>query len=327
MLRSDVTNMAYRVGRSTTGGLPPVEGLSAGSKFNVGDKTDMLNTAITASRHHSHKDKVTQVKCMGSYVITCSVDRAVKCWDAHSLQLKLSMECPRPVLDLACLRLDEQRTLILAACQFGYVYSWRLNHEKSLTSRMCNVFNFHVPNPIRTLVTSPDGAWVSSGCCYAMYEVQGGRLVESVRGSLKVWRAQDIVTASEDTSTEYADISKQAFRTVRELVSNDPRRKYRMQPRDELQVSRSFGVRSLAFTPDGTLLVVGLGTPWDSRPVLPDSKVVLCRPDSLETLNIVTCPGHQVTAVRCCTATPHVIVVTTNDSVLAYDIKAEGRDT
>lgn len=203
------------------------------------------------------------------------------------------LNCGSAVHSFLCVTTDHQPNhdvlVILAATERGHLVTWKLElcyHGNTVSTRRMNRLALHVPNPIRTLVSSADGKRLASGCCFMMFDVASKLSIHrSARGTVKVWRTSEILESCLGTRTFDEENSPVCMKTVGELITrtlptND---QYRRGPKTSLS-ERSFGIRGLVFTPDGSKLAVGFGYPTGYPLRFEPAMVLLCCAETLAVL-------------------------------------------
>ena len=156
--------------------------------------------------------------------------------------------------------------------------TWKVKIGKGLRARCTNSLSMHLPNPIRALDVSSDGRHLATGCCFEMIDVLSeGRKQMSIRGTLKIWDMENVIQVASHPKANYQIIRHSQMRTMHQIVRSARQGGTSAKDRD-------FGIRALTFSPDGSILAVGFGTPENSHDQMASRMVALCTTASLEVI-------------------------------------------
>ena len=197
------------------------------------------------------------------------------------------LHCDSAVQCFVCVTTNHQSDrdvlAVLAATERGHLVTWKLElcHDgNTVSARRMNRLALHVPNPVLNLVSTVDGTSLASGCCFMMFDVASKLSIRrSARGAVKVWRTSDLLDGPIDE-----DISPVCTKTTGQLFIRARHTNEAHRPRTSPVGARSFGIRGLAFTPDGGKLAVGFGYPTGCPLRLEPDVLSLCCAETLAVL-------------------------------------------
>ena len=232
-----------------------------------------------------HKNEVTGMCILCDYIITCSLDATVRFWRRDDGCLVKKLDSNKPVYSLAHVRIEMNKYILLVGGKMGEVEIHRGTIGKIIDMKLVGRYPFHAPNPVTTLKVSPDRLQVFTATCYPIFALEHKRLIYTARGSMKLWNLSDILDFIKDdfTGTD-GQPTAQIMRTVRQILHSASLmlRKHNSIIDNRIE---DFGVKSAEYTPDSSMVIIGLGLPNDSTKMY-SKTLVLCCADTLRVLYV-----------------------------------------
>ena len=214
---------------------------------------------------YGHKAAVTQCHVTSTLVITSSSDATLRIWSLETGQQLKALNCQRPVHDFKCIAEETGVLYLIAGCEDGGILIISVNNTKAkLEAALVGEYTGHLPNPIRSLSISPDQKRLATGCCFLMNQINfDGRHELSVRGTLKVWDLGAMLEAARELQSY--DCQPLMFKTMRQLVGGSRTSVYHRYNSIEGDHRKDtyHGMRALVYSPNGSVIIVGLGHPFD----------------------------------------------------------------
>ena len=238
-----------------------------------------------------HESAVTQCRVSDTFIATSSRDGTVRIWSVQTGKLLRTLNCKRPVHDFLLVFYRCKWPYLIVCCEDGGILVIKVHEDKAtgqIKLTMGGEYTGHLPNPIRSVAMSPSRLDLATGCCFTMNQItRKGRAILVCRGTLKTWDLDTMLKSAEDgVAYEGAPV---AVRTMRRLVATGIRRTPGIDGEEV-----TYGLRALAYSPDGALLVVGFGHPEDAGLWDTHLLVILCA-KSMNTLWIEKAHLCQVT--------------------------------
>ena len=267
--------MSDQSGTSTvTGILPPIKakcvdevgrGLSLKSQPKLTPKEEVGGCCLATITGHT--STITQCFFGSSIIISSSVDGIINFWDAKTGQGRKKIICHKSVNDFVFLCQEPTVFGLIAGFDDGRFMAWCITlKDGDLDVRYGAKFSGHLPNPIRAMAASPDMKWLATGDSFLMNQITvfGTREI-SVRGTLKLWDLESMCDNAFEEGEEGHDKGPEIMRTMHQLAIRTLQRKasYSRLIFTEAFEQKSYGIHSIAYTPDGSLIVVGFGHPTE----------------------------------------------------------------
>ncbi len=280
---------SHKYGKFSNGSREKSSGYSSEGESS---KSSSLWTPTKEANVHSdcvmvfqgHKDVVTHCCTTDMYVISSSLDTTVCVWDMKTGKKLQTLKFLNAVHDFQYVSLNHD-SLLFAVLEDGKIVVWRILQDGELVCKLAGEYTGHLPNPIRTMAVSPDLTCLATGCCFIMSQIYNFKAREAVRGTVKIWDLEQMVEDCLRGDMHIHDKPPLQVRTMQQLITSNKIRKstgsYIKFISPAQVVEKSWGIRAVVYTPDGTKLIVGFGHP-DDEAVCDEKMFVVCNAFSTE---------------------------------------------
>lgn len=265
------------------------------------DLTDIPN--IQPSMVHvmvGHRELVTQCFLTNDYVISSSTDCTIRVWDVSTgCKLKV-MRLQKAIYDFEYIVHNSGDSVLFAGCEDGKIFSFKILQAGELICKLVGEYAGHLPNPVRAMTYSPDLKHLATGCCFLMKQIIDGRIQTTpvIRGTLKIFDLESMVADALRNDGYYTDKGPLVFKTMHQLVATTfVRRQLYTNKLKDLIEDKSWGIRALCYTNDGSKIIAGFGHPDDN--CLHDQKlIVVVNAKTLDSLWTDTTLNAQVNFIE-----------------------------
>ena len=244
---------------------------AAGVSPNVSDDEYGAADCAPQKTFSGSPDALVQCALFKDYVIAASEDTNTRIYDTNTGKLKLTIPNHKEVHCFVVVPIDDKKILLLLGSNDGQVPGWRIKFGAKCSAKFTVIIPMHQPNPIRAMVASPRGQYLASGCCFEMTQISlWSSLETAVRGTLKTWDLSSIIKYVDNPKRYFDDVEHLRLKTYKQIMSRAGAGDQRLvssyaRLSDTGKDESSYGIRSIAFTPDDARVVVGFGHPTQAE--------------------------------------------------------------
>ena len=245
-----------------------------------------------------HVGPITKCLISHTVIVSASLDGSVLIWSRSTGISLMMLPFSKPVHELICLHIKEEKYFILCGTEDGRIHLWKIKID--FDPDLCKktrlaLLSGHLPNPIRAMAINKDRTKLVTGCCFEIPRLPIWARGESqFRGTVKLWNVEKMFGTKRSRSNPNAkvleDIQPLKYKTMKQIVATSLNKHIGMGTPFE----RTTGIRSLLFTPDGRFVVVGFGFPNNDDNMCLNFMAV-CSAQRLDTLWVDSNINYQLT--------------------------------